>query len=140
MAFYAVFVSDFTATLSEFLQWALFWWAPFLAIFIVDLALRRREYDGAELERERGGRYWYDGGFNWRGMTALIVGGVVTALLAQTTHFKGPLSTHLLSGGDISALVGMTVGGGLYWALWRAREAAVPAADRTVIDERELAT
>jgi purine-cytosine permease-like protein len=140
MAFYAVFVSDFTTTLSEFLQWALFWWAPFLAIFIVDLALRRREYDGAELERERGGRYWYDGGFNWRGMTALIVGGVVTAMLAQTTHLKGPLSTHLLSGGDVSALVGMAVGGGLYWALWRAGEATVPAAERTVIDERELAT
>ena len=117
MAVYAVFISDFTTTLSEFLQWALFWWAPFLGIFIVDLVLRRRDYDGPELERERGGRYWYDRGFRWRGLIALIAGGVCTALFAQTTHLKGALSTHLLSGGDISALVGMAVGALLYLAL-----------------------
>jgi nucleobase:cation symporter-1, NCS1 family len=124
MSVYAVFVSDFTATLSEFLQWALFWWAPYLAIFIVDLVLRRRSYDGPELERQRGGRYWYDGGFRWRAVAALVVGGVCTALFAQTTHLRGPLSTELLSGGDISALVGMAVGGSLYWALCRRTTAA----------------
>jgi nucleobase:cation symporter-1, NCS1 family len=139
MAVYAIFVSDFTATLSEFLQWALFWWAPFLAIFIVDLVMRRREYDGEALARERGGRYWYDGGYRWRALVALIAGGVMTALFAQTTHLKGPLATHLLSGADISPLVGMLVGGGLYWMLCRvstapaagvAEEPALVAAER----------
>jgi nucleobase:cation symporter-1, NCS1 family len=125
MAVYAIFISDFTATLSEFLQWALFWWAPYLAIFIVDLVMRRRRYDGAELNRERGGRYWYDGGYRWRGIVALVTGGVLTAMFAQTTHLQGPLSTHLLSHGDISALVGMIAGGGLYWALCRTRTAPV---------------
>jgi NCS1 family nucleobase:cation symporter-1 len=141
-AFYAIFVSDFTATLSEFLQWALFWWAPYLAIFIVDLLLRRREYDGADLQRERGGRYWYDGGYRWRGLTALIVGGVLTAMLAQTTHLRGPLSTHLLSGIDVSALVGMAVGGGLYWVLCmgQVHEVPVDRPARTVMEDHEVAT
>jgi purine-cytosine permease-like protein len=119
MAVYAIFISDFTTTLTEFLQWALFWWAPYLAIFIVDLLLRRGRYLGPELENAKGGRYWFDGGYRWRGIIALIVGMVVTALFAQTSHLKGPLSTHLLSRGDISALIGMVVGGGLYWILCR---------------------
>jgi purine-cytosine permease-like protein len=119
MAVYAIFISDFTATLSEFLQWALFWWAPFIGIFIVDLLLRRRQYIGEELEQLQGGRYWYDRGFRWPALIALGVGMASTALFAQTTHLKGPLSTELLSGGDISGFVGMLVGGGLYFVLCR---------------------
>jgi nucleobase:cation symporter-1, NCS1 family len=139
MAIYAIFISDFTTTLSEFLQWALFWWAPFLAIFIVDLVMRRGDYDGPDLARERGGRYWYDGGYRWRGLAALVVGGVLTAMLAQTTHLKGPLSTHLLSGIDVSALVGMAVGGSLYWALCRLGEVGIPSPARATIEDQETA-
>ena len=127
MAVYAIFISDFTATLSEFLQWAIFWWAPFLGIFIVDLLLRRREYVGGELENPRGGRYWYDQGFRWPALIALGAGMVSTALFAQTTHLKGPLSTELLSGADISGFVGMLVGGGLYWVLCRRTTTAADA-------------
>jgi purine-cytosine permease-like protein len=119
MAVYAIFISDFTQTLNEFLQWALFWWAPFAAIFIVDLLLRRRAYDGPQLEHPDGGRYWYSGGYRWRGVVALVAGMVMTAMCAQTTHLKGPISVHVLSGADISALVGMLVGGSLYWLLCR---------------------
>jgi purine-cytosine permease-like protein len=130
MAVYAIFISDFTATLTEFLQWALFWWAPYLAIFLVDLVLRRGRYVGPELEDARGSRYWFDGGYRWRGLIALLAGMVATALFAQTSHLKGPLSTHLLSRGDISPIVGMLVGGGLYWLLCRAqREPEVQPAD-----------
>ena len=134
LAIYAIFISDFTTTLSEFLQWALFWWAPFLAIFIVDLLLRRRQYNGDELQHPRRGRYWYDRGFRWNALIALVAGMVATALFAQTTHLKGPLSTELLSGGDISAFVGMFVGGTLYWTL--CRRTSTPAATR----EPEAAT
>jgi len=129
LAVYAIFISDFTTTLSEALQWALFWWAPFLGIFVVDLLLRRRQYNGAELEHPQGGRYWYDRGFRWPALIALLAGMVGTALFAQTTHFKGPLSTELLSGGDISAFVGMLVGGGLYWVLCRRTSTALGASE-----------
>jgi purine-cytosine permease-like protein len=138
MAVYAIFVSDFTATLNEFLQWALWWWAPFMAIFLVDLVLRRRAYDGPQLEHPQGGRYWYSGGYRWRGVVALVAGMVMTALCAQTTHFKGPISVHVLSGADISPLVGMLVGGALYWLLCRSQPdpgsaaAGAPAAGEAV--------
>jgi purine-cytosine permease-like protein len=129
MAVYAIFISNFINTLTEFLQWALFWWAPYLAIFLVDLVLRRGRYIGPELEDAKGGRYWFSGGYRWRGLIALISGMVATALFAQTSHLKGPLSTHLLSRGDISPIVGMVVGGGLYWLLCRTQPdpAAEPA-------------
>jgi NCS1 family nucleobase:cation symporter-1 len=119
MAVYAIFISNFINTLTEFLQWALFWWSPYLAIFLVDLVLRRGRYVGPELENARGGRYWFSGGYRWRGIIALVGGMVATAMFAQTAHLKGPLSTHLLSRGDISPIVGMVVGGGLYWLLCR---------------------
>ena len=38
--------------------------------------LRRTELDLADLYRP-GGRYWYTGGWNWRAVTALVVGGVL---------------------------------------------------------------
>jgi cytosine/uracil/thiamine/allantoin permease len=59
---------------------------------------------------------------------ALVAGMVMTALCAQTTHFKGPISVHVLSGADISPLVGMLVGGALYWLLCRSQPDPGPAA------------
>jgi hypothetical protein len=56
-------------------------------------------------------------------------------MFAQTAHLQGPLSSHLLSHGDISALVGMAVGGALYWALCRTRTADVA---ESVAEERVL--
>jgi NCS1 family nucleobase:cation symporter-1 len=125
MTVYAIFISDFLTTLTEFLQFMLWWYAPYTAIFAVDLILRRREYDGVELHR-RGGTYWYRDGFNWPGLAALALGIVAAFLFANTTHWQSPLSTDYLEGADISALVGLIVGGGVYWALMR-RKLAAPA-------------
>jgi prolipoprotein diacylglyceryltransferase len=63
-------------------------------------------------------------------MVALIAGIVVAFLFANTTHWQSPISTDVLSGADISALVGLIVGGGLYFLLARRRvaaDAALPA-------------
>jgi nucleobase:cation symporter-1, NCS1 family len=126
MAVYAIFITDFLTTLSEFLQLALVWYAPFAAIFFVDVLLRRFEYSGPELHRP-GGAYWYDRGFNWSGLGALAAGMVTAFLFANTAHWQSPISTEFLNGADISALPGMVVAGGLYWVLHR-RRAAVPVA------------
>jgi NCS1 family nucleobase:cation symporter-1 len=126
MAVYAIFVSDFLATLTEFLQLMLFWYAPFAAIFIVDLMLRRT-YNGVELHR-RGGRYWYEGGVFVPGVVALLAGMAAAAMFGNTEHFQGPISSAL-DDTDLSALVGILVGGGLYWALARRRIARGEQAD-----------
>ncbi len=128
MTVYAIFISDFLTTLTEFLQFMLWWYAPFMAILVVDIYLRKGEYDGVELHRYGGGRYWYEGGFQREGMVALIAGIVVAFLFANTTHWQSPISTDVLSGADISALAGLIVGGGLYFLLARRRVAdALPA-------------
>lgn len=127
MAVYAIFITDFLTTLAEFLQLALVWYAPYTAIFVVDLYLRKRDYDGVELHR-RGGRYWYDGGFAWRGLASLFAGMAAAFLFANTLHWQSPISTNVLNGADISVFPGMLVGGGLYWLL--ARRQIVGAAER----------
>jgi nucleobase:cation symporter-1, NCS1 family len=114
MAVYAVFVSDFLTTLATFLAVMLCWYGPFAAIFLVDLYLRRR-YDGVELHRPHG-RYWYDAGIHRPGLIALA-GGITAALMfANTEYVQGPLSAAL-NDTDLSGIVGILVGGGLYWLL-----------------------
>lgn len=120
MTVYAVFISDFLTTLQEFLQFMVWWYAGFSAIFVVDLLLRRREYDGLELHR-RGGRYWYDRGFNWFGLAALALAIIAAGAFANTTHWQSPIVTNYLDGADISALVGLVVGATSYWLLMRRR-------------------
>jgi purine-cytosine permease-like protein len=117
LTIYGVFIAkNFLTALSNVLLWAIYWYAPFFGIFIVDMILTRSRYDGPELFRA-GGRYWYDRGFQWRGLAALVIGMFVTAMFSQTYYYKGPISTHLLDNGDLSAVTGIIVGGGVYWLL-----------------------
>jgi nucleobase:cation symporter-1, NCS1 family len=105
MTAYALFVADFLNTLTRFLQLMLFWYGPYAAIFLVDLALRR-EY-GAESR-----------GFNAAGLTALACGIAAATMFANNDTVQGPLSAAL-GDTDISALAGMAVGGAVYWLLAR---------------------
>lgn len=117
LTIYGVFIAtNFLTALSNFLLWAVYWYAPFFGIFIADMILTRSRYDGNELFNP-GGRYWYDRGFRWSGLAALIIGMVVTAMFSQTYYYKGPISTHLLNNGDLSAISGLVVGGVVYWLL-----------------------
>src|SRR4029079_8187632 len=90
MAFYATFGTDFLTALTEFLQLALIWYAPYTAIFIVDMYLRKNEYDGIGLHQGRGGPYWARDGFNWAGVVSLVAAMLVGLLFATTTRFQGP--------------------------------------------------
>ena len=117
LTIYGVFIAtNFLTALSNFLLWAIYWWAPFFGIYIVDMILTGSQYDGPELFKT-GGRYWYDRGFRWRGLIALVIGMVVTAMFSQTYYYKGPISTHFLDNADVSAVAGLIVGGGVYWLL-----------------------
>ena len=42
---------------------------------------------------------------------------VFSALTSNTAYLKGALSTHLLKGGDLSAVGGFVVGFVVYWLL-----------------------
>jgi nucleobase:cation symporter-1, NCS1 family len=117
IAIYGVLIAThFLDVLQNFLLWSIYWLAPFFGIYLVELLTRRGRYDANALH-ERSGPYWYSGGVRWRGVTALAVGMVASAMLSNTPYFVGPLSTHLLGGGDLSAIGGLVIGGLAYWML-----------------------
>jgi NCS1 family nucleobase:cation symporter-1 len=118
MALYATFGTDFLTALTEFLQIMLCFYAPYTAIFLVDMGLRHSHYDGDDLHRSGGGRYWARSGWNPAGVIALAAGIVSAVLFASTTRIQGPLS-KALSDIDLSYIVGFVVGGAVYWLLAR---------------------
>lgn len=75
---YAIFFHDFTATFMAFLQLMVAWIAPWTAIYLVDMWLRRSCYDGESLLAEADGRYSYSQGWHLPAFIAWIAGAIVT--------------------------------------------------------------
>lgn len=117
-----IFKGNFYTDLSGFLDYIVVWLAPWFAIVFVDYLLRRGRYDRASLAAVRGGVYWRNGGINWRAIVALVIG-MGAALLwidAQfyVPSFLGPIS-RATGGSDLSWVLGIVVGGLVYFALAR---------------------
>ena len=56
------FVSDFTSTLSSVLELSVALLGPSIAIYAVDIVLRRNSYDGAELHNQiPTSAFWFSG-------------------------------------------------------------------------------
>jgi purine-cytosine permease-like protein len=125
-----IFNSDFNRLYSEFLSLLIVWLSPWLAIYLVDWALRRGKYEPEDLLRSRGGRYWRNNGFNVPGIVAQLAGMVASCLWIDSSAFVGPLSSRT-SGSDFSFFTGLLVGGLVYFLLARrsvrAEIAAAPA-------------
>ena len=60
---------------------------------------------------------------------------VFTILCSNTPYLKGAISTHLLNGGDISAVGGFVVAAVIYWVL-----CVLPVRDQAVRESREIAS
>ena len=139
MAVYAVFIYDFTNSFIEFLSLMVIWIAPWCAIYLTDMIMRRARYDSEAFFR-RSGPYWYSRGWNWRAIAAFALGIGGALLFANAPLYQGPL-IGLVGNGDISIYVGFAVSGLAYYALMRNRigsqaqapEAAAhaPAAEET---------
>jgi cytosine/uracil/thiamine/allantoin permease len=64
---------------------------PSLAIYGVDIWLRRNRYDGLELHNETpGSRFWYWRGVNPAGVAAMIIGTAVALLCVSTSIYVSP--------------------------------------------------
>ncbi|UQX89129.1 cytosine permease [Jatrophihabitans telluris] len=114
---YALFVNDFLDTLNNLLALTVAFLGPALAIYGVDIVLRRNRYDGSALHDETpAGQFWFRSGVNPAGAIALSAGIAAALLCARTAVFTGPIAAAL-DGADLSALVGPLIGGGLYWVL-----------------------
>ena len=114
---YALFISDFLNTLNNILALTVAFLGPALAIYGVDILLRRNRYNGLELHDETpGSRFWYWRGVNPAGATAMIVGTAAALLCVNTSVLVGPVA-RALDGADLSSLVGPAVGASLYVVL-----------------------
>ncbi|MGN6762440.1 MAG: purine-cytosine permease family protein [Leifsonia sp.] len=114
---YAMFISNFLDTLSGLLEVSLAVLAPSMAIYAVDIFLRRNRYDGPALQDTTArSRYWFAGGFSVGGFGALLLGTVAASFCLNTTFYVGPV-TQALGGADISVFIGAIVGGGIYAAV-----------------------
>lgn len=119
LAAYAVFSSQFTSLLSDFLLFIIVWLAPWCGIFLVDSWLRRNRYDHRSLLNERAGIYYRHGGVHWPAIIALGIGMIASAVwLNAAPPYVSPLS-NLVSSSDFSVFMGLVFGGGTYWVLAR---------------------
>lgn len=91
---------------------------PLIAIYSVDIILRRNRYNGIALNDERpGSPFWYSNGWFWPGVIAQIVGTTAAVLMANTTLYMGPIA-QALGGADLSAIVAPILAAALYALLW----------------------
>lgn len=121
---YAIFFHDFTSAFIEFLSLMIIWIAPWCAVYLVDIWMRRSSYTGEDLIRSRGGRYWFSRGFHAEALVAWALGMAAAAAFTNSTRWQSPLSTDVLGGADISIFAGLAVAGVAYFALYRRRALA----------------
>ena len=120
LACYALFVSDFTSTLSALLEMSVALLGPAITIYAADIWLRGNRYDGDELHDETpASRFWFTGGWNWAGFGALFAGTAAAALWLNTTEYVGPLAARF-EGADLSSVVGPVVALAVYVGLTKA--------------------
>jgi nucleobase:cation symporter-1, NCS1 family len=115
---YAVFNASFKTYLSDFVACVICWIAPWLAIFLVDWAMRRYRYVASELQRtDRRSIYWATGGVNWAAIVAQAVGTTLSVLSLDQVFYVGPIAAAFGNGGaDVSIFTGFA-GGGLVYLL-----------------------
>ncbi|ATA26283.1 nitrate reductase [Brenneria goodwinii] len=98
--------------------------SPWIVIMIIGLIVRRGFYHADDLQvftrGQRGGRYWFHHGWNWRGLGAWIPSaGAGLSLVNIPGQFVGPFG-DLAGGIDVSLPVTLGLATLLYLALLRA--------------------
>jgi NCS1 nucleoside transporter family len=101
---------DFVARFQDYLSLLLYLFTPWTAINLVDFYLvRKGHYSIREIFNARG----MYGHWNWRGLTAYVVGFVVMIPFFSTGIYTGP-AARALGGADIAMLVGLPVASAVY--------------------------
>lgn len=116
ITYIAVTGESFYDLLNAFLGLVIIWLAPWIAVYLADWLMRRKQYDLAALANQSGGRYWGRRGFRISGLGAQMVGMVVAGLWVNTDAYVGPLA-HWTHGADLSIPAGMAAAALVYLAL-----------------------
>jgi NCS1 family nucleobase:cation symporter-1 len=113
--YYCIFVSNFVNSFENFLLIQLLWLCPWVSMELVDFKVRNGRYDVDALHSWGSGAYWYRGGVNWKRLLILAISVVAALPFMNATLIHNSWDLKTLGGADVSYLVGMIVGGGLYW-------------------------
>ncbi|KMO82128.1 nitrate reductase [Mycolicibacterium chubuense] len=114
--------------------------APWMVVMMLGWFTRRGWYDSDALQvfnrRQRGGRYWFAHGWNWRGLGAWLIAAALSICFVNLPgQFVGPLG-NLAAGVDLSIPVGLGVAAILYpvllWAFPEPADVFGPAGPRAV--------
>ncbi len=136
---YAVFNSSFNAYLKDFVDVVIIWIAPWVAIYLVDWALRRYRYVPNELQKTgRDGLYYRKNGFYWPAIIAQVLG-MIAAMTGLNPTFSVPTWMNPIAAAtgsdsftraDFSIFLGIAVGGLVYLALaWKGVHAQADTQD-----------
>ncbi|WP_344818861.1 purine-cytosine permease family protein [Microbacterium soli] len=121
LTIYLTLSTTFLNAVNLMLQFLIIVAAPVMAIFVVDVLLRRNRYDGLDLfDERRGSRFWYTGGWGVPGMAAFALGTTASALCLSTEVWTGPIA-QAMGYIDLSVPVGTIVAAVVYVALLRTR-------------------
>ncbi|GHC96981.1 nitrate reductase [Streptomyces violarus] len=112
---------DLVRSISTFATMIITCTTPWMVVMMLGYWTRRGWYDPEALQvfnrRQRGGRYWFAHGWNWRGMTAWWVSALLGVLFTNIPgQFVGPLG-DLAGGVDISLPLTLVVAAVLFLTL-----------------------
>lgn len=117
LVFLGTLVWNAVNTVNAFVTLLLVVTTPWVAILIIGYVRRQGHYWESDLQvfnrRERGGRYWYLGGWNPRAVIAWVVASAVGLMFASTSLYVGPWS-DLAGGVDLSFVSAGVLGALLY--------------------------
>ncbi|MGH9296407.1 MAG: purine-cytosine permease family protein [Acidimicrobiales bacterium] len=105
----AIFNTSFNSYLKDFVAAVICWIAPWVAVYLVDWALRKYRYVPMELQRtDHRSIYWASGGVHWPAIIAQAVGTVLSVLsLDNFSFYIGPIAKAFGNGGaDFSVFFG----------------------------------
>ena len=104
-------------SVSTFLSLLAVFSVPWIVTMIIGFVKRRGFFWQDDLQvfnrGERGGRYWFTGGLNWRATGPWLLGAAVGLLFTNTAWFVGP-GTDLTDGTDIGFFVAGVIVAVLY--------------------------
>jgi purine-cytosine permease-like protein len=122
LVYLGTFVWDAVDSVSAFLALLAVVVVPWILICAIGYRHRRAYYDPDDLQvfnrGERGGRYWFTGGYNFRAFAAWIPASVIGLTFSNTSVYTGPAS-ELVDGVDIGCIVSGVIAAALYAVLLR---------------------
>lgn len=95
---------------------------PWMVIMTIGYVIRRGQYFPEDVQvfnqGRIGGRYWFNGGFNWRGLAAWIPAAIAGLLFANYPPLiEGPFRNAVAGGIDVSLPVSLGLAAVLYLTL-----------------------